>query len=232
MWGEILVVVLGVLYLRKIPGIPFYKKLFIYYLFGILLVDLSGYYVAVAYFTDYKWFGFVKNTVWERNYWLFNAVNPISFLIFLWFFIAQLDSERIKRWLKIATVLFLTGCIISNIFSGDYFTAYVAFTYIVGSILLSVCIACYLIQILRNEQIVDFHKSLSFYVALGALFWHLGFTPMFIYNRYNIMESSPLFLEIYKITLSILNLIMYGSFAVGFLIEMKTFRKSGKIVGT
>ena len=231
-WGEILVAVLGLLYLRKVPSVPFYKKLFVYYLCGMLLVDLSGYYVAIAYFTDYRWFGFVENTVWDRNYWLFNAVNPISFLVFLWFFIAQLKSKRIRQWFKIATALFLIGCVIFNIISGDYFTSYIPFTYIAGSILLAICIAFYFIQVLQSDQIIDFYKTLSFYVAFGALLWHLGFTPMFIYNNYNIMESTPVFLEIYKITLSILNFIMYGSFAAGFIIEMRTFKKSGKVISS
>lgn len=222
----IIAAITGWVYLRKVPDVPFYKKFFIYYLWVILLVDLLGYYVAVAYYTDYRVFGFIKDTVLERNYWLFNAAYPLTFIPYLWFFVAQLKSKDLQRWFKIGAGLYLILAVVFNITSGDYFTSYVSFHLIAGSILLAISIASYFIQILNSDQIINFYKTLSFYVGVGALLWHLGYTPLYILNRYNIMESSPDFLEVYKIMLSIFNLLLYSCFTIGFLVEMRHFKKS------
>ncbi|AVR46973.1 hypothetical protein C7S20_17885 [Christiangramia fulva] len=227
---EFLAALAAFIYFRRVKNIPLYKKIFIFYLCAMFLIDVLGYYVAVAYYSDYQIFGFTKGTVFERNYWLFNAVKPFAVLVYLQFFIFQIRSSKLRKILTWAAVVFFLSSLLYLIFSGEFFTAYAAFTPLAGSILLSITIACYLIEMLTSETILYFFKSLSFYVAVGALIWHLVFTPMFIYNKLNIMNSSPQFVKIYLMTLGILNFFMYSVFVLGFLVEMRSREKEGYVV--
>lgn len=218
---ELLAAIAAVVYLKRVKEIPLYKRIFIFYLCGIFVIDVLGYYAAVAYYSDYRLFSFAKDSVFRQNYWMFNAVKPFAYLVYLQFFILQIRSQRLRKLLTWASAVFLISSLLNLIFSGEYFTAYITYTPLAGSILLSVCIACYLFDMITSDKILHFFKSLSFYVAVGALIWHLVFTPMFIYNKFNIMNSSPDFVKVYLMTLGLLNFYMYSLFVIGFFIEMK-----------
>lgn len=218
---ELLAATAAIIYLKRVKAIPLYKRIFIFYLCAMFVIDVLGYYAAVAYYSDYRLFAFAKDTVFRQNYWIFNAVKPFAYLVYLQFFIFQVRSRKLRKILGWAAAVFLVFSLYNLIFSGEYFIAYVTLIPLVGSILLSITIACYLFDMLTSNKILAFFKSLTFYVATGALIWHLVFTPMFIYNKFNIMSSSPEFVEVYLMTLGILNFFMYSLFVVGFFVEMK-----------
>lgn len=222
----------GIIYLKKNPVAPTIFRMFVYYLCLTAIIDILGTYNAMAYYSDYRIFGFVKDTVWQSNYWLYNSFKTFSFLVYFVFFISQLNSDRSRQWLYMASAVFFISAWINLIVSGKFFVAYAAYTPIVGSVFLSICIAFYLFEILKSDRILNFYKSLSFYVAVGAILWHLTFTPMFIYNNYKVMGSSPEFFKIYLLVLSVLNFVMYGLFTLGFIIEIKKMRRLSPITKT
>lgn len=228
---ELLAAIAAVIYYKRVKSIPLYKKIFIFYLCAIFVIDVSGYYAAVAYYSDYRLFSFAKDSVFRQNYWMFNTVKPFAYLVYLQFFIFQIRSQRLQKILSWAAAVFLIISLLNLILSGEYFTAYITLTPLAGSILLSICIGCYLFNMITSDKILQFFKSLSFYVAAGALIWHLVFTPMFIYNKINIMNSTPDFVKVYLMTLGLLNFYMYSLFVTGFFIEMK-YEKRKYVVET
>ncbi len=221
---EFLAAMAALIYLKKVEGIPLFKKIFIYYLCAMFLVDVLGYYVAIAYYSDYRIFGFTKGTVFQQNYWLFNVVKPFAMLVYIQFFVAQLRSPLLKKLLTWTAGVFLVSSILNLILSGEFFVGYISFTPVAGSIILAITIGCYLFEMLTGERILYFFKLLSFFVAIGALIWHLVFTPMFVFNKFSIMSSTPQFVKVYLLTLGLLNFFMYTMFVFGFFIEMKNKR--------
>lgn len=189
--------------------------MFVWFLWSVFIVDLIGFYAAFTYFNNYRIFGFIKGTVFENNYWLFNSFKIISFSVYIFFFIKQLYSLSKKRILSITLVFFVLSAIINLIFSNAFFTSYITYTTIWGTFLLLICIGLYFFEILNSDRIIRFYRSLPFYIAIGALIWHLCVTPLFIYSNFFQIQS-PDFVHIYGITLGILNWIMYGSYIVGF----------------
>lgn len=222
---ELLAAMAGTIYLRKVPKVPTLYKYFVYYLWITFIVDVSGAYLLVAYYEWKALLKLIEGTIFYRNYWLFNPMKIFSLSFYCLFFILQLESERSKKILSWLVGLFFISAWINLIVSGKFFIAYAAYTPIVGSILLSICIAFYLLEMLNGDKILNFYKNLTFYVAVGALLWHLTFTPMFIYNNYKIMGSSAEFLKVYLFILGVLNFVMYGLYTVGFIVEIKNSKR-------
>lgn len=182
-------------------------------------------YNLIAYYSDYTFLGFIKDTPFRRNYWLYNSVKPLAFLVYYVFFISQLRSKKTRKILYWLSGIFVVTSYLYIILSGSYFVRFVIYTPLVGALILFICIALYLLQMIRSESILSFHKNLSFYVAVGALIWHLGFTPMFLYNKIAVMNSTPQFVEVYFTILGFLNFVMYGFYTLGFIIEIRKNRQ-------
>lgn len=217
MW-EFIAALAGGYYLLKAHSIPLINKIFVWFLWLTLLVDTSGFYNVAAYYSDYEYFSFIKGTKFVHTYWLFNPYHLIAYVAFQSFFITQINSEKLRKRLWIITVAFTLAAILNLILSGIFFTSYSAFTAICGTVILVLWIGLFFYQILRSQRILNFYKDLAFYIAIGALIWHVSITPLFIYNKFGIMNTSPEFVNFYKILLSVMNAFMYLSFAAGFLI--------------
>lgn len=225
---ELIAAVAGAYYLLKVSDPPFINKVFVWFIWFTLFIDVAGFYALAAYYSGYEWFGFVKGTNYAQNYWMYNAFKLLSFVVYLSVFTTQINSSRIRKLLWGTIGVFSIVSISNFIFSGQYFKAYMAFTVVGGTILLLIYIGIYFYQILKSNRILNFYKELSFYIAIGALLWHLSITPLFIFNKYVIMSSSPDFVQIYLKILTLMNFLMYGIFSFGFIILSKKERQISK----
>ena len=227
---EFIAALAGAYYLIKAKSIPLIHRIFVWFLWFTLLVDTSGFYNIVAYYSDYEYFSFIKGTSFVHTYWLFNPYHLIAYVVFQSFIVTQINSGKLRKILWVIIILFTISAIFNLIFSGIYFNSYSAFTAIGGTIILVVYIGMFFYQILRSNRILDFYKDLAFYIAIGALIWHVSITPLFIYNKFGIMNTSPEFVNLYKILLSVMNAFMYGAFATGFLFVTQKRRSSKRII--
>ena len=219
----------GGYYLFRARNIPLIHRIFVWFLWLTLLVDTSGFYNVAAYYSDYEYFSFIKDTRFVHTYWLFNPYHLIAYVAFQSFFIAQINSEKLRKILWVILIVFIISAILNLILSGIFFTSYSAFTAIGGTVILVFLIGLFFYQILRSNRILNFYKDLAFYIAIGALIWHVSITPLFIYNKFGIMNTSPEFVNFYKILLSVMNAFMYGSFTAGFIIVSQKRRSLKRI---
>jgi len=207
----------GTIYLAKVNNIPLINRIFVWFLWLTLVVDLIGFYSLLGYYSDYKHFGFINGTKYVQNYWLYNIFKTVAFLFYFHYFIFQLKSPRLRKFMLWIAWLYFIAAWINYFFFIDIFLGYSIFTAIGGTFILLLIIGSYLYQIIRSNKIVDFYRELPFYVAIGTLLWHITITPLFIYNQLGIMHSSADFVSMYLRILTIMNIIMYGFFALGFL---------------
>lgn len=207
----------GIIYLAKVKNVPLINRIFVWFLWFTLFVDLSGFYSLIAYYSDYRYFSFVNGTKFVQNYWLYNIFKTVAFIFYFYFFIFQLKSTRLRKIMLWITWIFFISAWINYYFFMDIFMGYSLYTAIGGTFILLTLIGLYLYQIIRSNEILDFYRELPFYVATGALLWHITITPLFIFNQLGIMYSSEDFVRVYLKILTIMNFIMYGFFAVGFL---------------
>lgn len=207
----------GTYYLNQITQPPLELKVFVYYLWLIVVVEILGLYTVYAYFASNAFSDFIEETPFRRNYWLYNTFNLISYLVFFQYFIRQLRSLLLTRIFKTLGLLFFITATFNLVFSGIFFEAYSAYTSILGTLILVLLILLYSYELLRSYRILEFYKDISFYISIGAMVWHLCATPLFIYSKYFSLQS-PDFVFLHTWVLRLANIVLYGAMIIGFII--------------
>ncbi len=220
-WGAALA---GTLYLKKVKNYIKEIRLFVIYLWFVVFVEFVGLYPSVAYFSDYKIFPFVEDTLFERNYWWYNCYNIIKYYIIYRFFTSQFDNDKTRNILYVISLLLIATFIVNFFISGSFWLSYSAYVTIVGSVYLLILILLYHISLLKSNKILAINKSIEFYISIGLLVWHISGTPLFIYNRYFSLENSE-FIEFHGFFLEMLNVFLYGIMILGFLVCAKLNRE-------
>lgn len=215
---EFLAAVAGSYYLFKTPHTQKIIRLFVYFLWLTVFVEIVGLYTVYAYFSDYKNLEFLRDSPFERNYWLYNSFNVLSSTMYFFLFILQLKSFKVRRVLTLVVFIFQVTVIIDLIYSGIFFIAYSAYASVGGTLIMVICIMAYYYEMLKSDKILHFYKNLVFYVSIGVLIWYLVVTPLFIYSKYFTM-ASPDFVEMYGLIIIVSNVFMYGMFITGFIIS-------------
>ena len=199
-------------------------KILVGFLWFSFIVDLAGFYPAYAYFTNYESLGFIKDTPFERNYWLFNIRNIVEYLVFVFYFLSQLNPSTYKTFVKPVALGMVPVMIINLMFSDVFFKAYSQLTTLTTTFIYLLLIFRYFYEVLQNDKIMNFYKFVTFYIALGLMLWHLCITPLSLYSIY-FKAVNVEFIDLYRIVLLSMNTILYGSLIFGFI--YCSFRKDG-----
>ena len=78
---ELLAATAGTYYLKKNTEASNSTFYLVYFLWFTFILEVIAIYSPIAYFTDCEYFGFVYDTVFERNIWLYNIYSLISFYL-------------------------------------------------------------------------------------------------------------------------------------------------------
>lgn len=192
------------------------------YLWLVVFVEIIGLYPVINYFTDFRAFPFVKDTIFERNFWWYNSYAIIKNFVLCYYFILQLNSRRMRKILLGLTIFFTFGAIL-NIFTRVFFEAISPYSSIGGTLILTITIFLYYFEILSSNRILLFYRIPAFYFSVGLLIWHLIVTPLFIYSYYFTLKS-PEFVALHSNVLRVANVLLYSLFILGWIVNMK-FKK-------
>ena len=193
-------------------------RYFVWFLWLTVFVEVIATYAGLAYYTDYKYFSFIKGTPFAGNYWLYNIYSIIAFTVYICFFSFHLRSEKWKKGFSITTIIFILSSILYLFITDVYFKAHSIFTFFLGSLIVLVSIGVFYWELLKSDEILAIKKSIHFYISVGALVYHLGFVPLVIYSRYYNIAKSPEFVEIYIFILYGINYFLYSLYTLGFII--------------
>lgn len=214
---ELLAFLVGIFYYRKNKSKPtFYLVAFLGLTF---LVEAFGWY---GLFMEYGYFSFWKDTPFEKNLWLYNLYGIISFFFYITYFKWYLKSKNSIRWLNMLTGVFIGASLIELIFIKGLFAVSLPITNISGTLLVFFSISLYYLELLKSEKILLVHKSLPFYISVGALLFHLCTTPLFIYGSYYSNSIDPAFVSLYRQIIFGTNYLLYSIYIAGFLICYRT----------
>ena len=114
----------GLYFLKKCPNTHKSNKYLVYFLWFTVFVEVVGVYAPFAYFTNYEYFAFVKDTVYKDNYWWYNMYFLISFSFFIYYFNSFLVSSKIKKGIKYLIVLYIISGTINLMISDIFFIGY------------------------------------------------------------------------------------------------------------
>lgn len=225
---ELTAAISGSVCLFKNPNPPVSYRLFTYFLWLVVWVEILGLYPVIAYVTDYEVFGFTEGSNFERNWWLYNIFKIVQYYFYYSFFRMQIQSKRRKRIIKHITAFYVISAIISVFVLEGFFKSISAYIYIVGAFGLLICIGLYLMELLNSSRILDSFGELPFYMAAGLMIWTLTVMPVFIYSTY-VNSENPAFVSVYYGSLRLANLLLYLLYALAFYIDYRSLKVKGKI---
>ncbi|GAA4272577.1 hypothetical protein GCM10022258_18710 [Aquimarina gracilis] len=215
---ELMAAIVGSFYIKKYrEDKP--SRYFVYFLWLTFFIELFGVLPALMYYGGF--FPFLKGTFLEENHWLYNIFFIFNFSFYVYYFYLNYKVKDFKLFMKILTILYVITSIINLIFTDIYFVGVSAYTYIVGTIVLFIGGILYLYEMLQSDKILTFYKTIPFYVAVGAIIFHLAVTPLFIYSQYYDVDRSPYFVDVRKIILNSAIIFLYTCYTIGFIVCLK-----------
>jgi len=217
---EIIAAVTGLLLLKK------YKHtvaiFFIYFLCYAVFVDNFGSYVRyVENYDSLHWVSkILKNTVFEKNYWWYQIFWTIGSPLFFSFYFFKISvNKKIKITIKTLAIAFASISLLlvfiywELLFKGD-----IKVINILSLLLILYLVASYCFELLKSDKILNFYKSISFYISVGILVFWITITPVTFYEVYfseNDWEFVFLKWQIFIFAI----LFMYITFTIGLIVS-------------
>lgn len=209
--------------LAAVAGLYYFKKnptnkaagMFAYFLLLTYLVEAIGLFPAMIYWNEAL--HFLKDGFFYKNYWLYNPYLIVSFVVYLTFFRKNIQNERVSKFLKKIIIVYAIASALILMFTDVYLETTSTFTYVTGSILLLAFIFYYYFEMLLSERILQIKRDISFFISIGAVVHFLTTTPIFIYFAY-FTERSPDFVKLSSAVMIVMNIFMYTTYTLGFLL--------------
>jgi len=226
---EISVAISGSFFLYKNPNTSIINRYLVYFLWFTFFTEMIGKYAAIAYFTNYEYLGFIKDTVFERSFWLYNIYTIISFSFFGYYFITLLHSDKLKKKFLFINILYLIVGVINLIVSDIFFKGNSVYTSIAGTILFLSIIIFFYFDLLQSDIILDIKKHLPIYISIGVLVYFLCLTPLDIFSQYY-KTANKIYVKLRSNIFLFANIFMYSTFIIGFLVCAKGTQDKKEII--
>lgn len=195
-------------------------RLFVRFLWSVLIIDVMGGYAALAYFDNYEHFGFLKDTLFVRNEWYYNIAEVYFISIYTFLIREQLSGLKSRHLLKWSIIVYIVLSIINMFLNGNFFTGDMMLNDMVGAFLILFSVFLYFFEMMMSEKVLSFYKKLFFYVAISISISYLIRVPISIYEAY-VTESNENFLELFYALVRYSNIFMYSMFTFGFYIDYR-----------
>ncbi len=226
---EISVAISGSYFLYKNPNTSIINRYLVYFLWFTFFTEMIGKYAAIAYFTNYEYLGFIKDTVFERSFWLYNIYTIISFSFFGYYFTTLLHSDKLKKKFLFINILYLIVGVINLIVSDIFFKGNSVYTSIAGTILFLSIIIFFYFDLLQSDIILDIKKHLPIYISIGVLVYFLCLTPLDIFSQYY-KTANKIYVKLRSNIFLFANIFMYSTFIIGFLVCAKGTQDKKEII--
>ena len=220
-FAEIIAASSGLYYTRRRPNDKI-GRMFVWFLWITVGVELIGMYAPIAYFSDYKIFGFVKDTLFRSNEWWYNLYIIFSYLFYTYFFYSLIVSPKAKRVLRSFLLLYLVSAPIYLLFYDGYFDSMSPYSVLAGTfmVLLAIFMFCY--ELLQSDRLLSLKTYLPFYVVVGLLVFTLTNTPTdLLMSYFNLETGNEYFVQARSKLLMFSNLFMYLTYSLGFIVCSK-----------
>ena len=213
--SEVLSALIGIYYISKYQT-PSVVRYFVYFLCLNVVVELFGNLPFVIEGSQYL--SFLKGTFVEYNAWMYNSFTIVSYWFYISFFKWNLTNLRFKQVLNILTIVFLVISISYLLVTDVFFKSHTAFPMIFGTLIVVTSVFFYFFEMLKSEKILEFNNNLIFYIAIGAIVFHLCVPPLFIYSSFYSRKISIEFVKIRQIILYSTIIFTYTCYIIGFAI--------------
>ena len=212
---EALAALTGVFFFNKYKNTS--AKFFIYFLIYLTVCDTLSWYTRLV-FPD-KALNFLMGTIIEKNYWWSTFYWKIGAVMFFSFYYSKiLKTKAFKDIIKYSSYSFFIFSIIYILFHWEaFFVSFFPIISVLGAIIVFLCTVFYFIEILQNDKILTFYKSLNFYISAAIFIWWLIITPLVFYDNYTayvigIYNGDLNYIKLRRFIYLSANIIMYSTF--------------------
>lgn len=203
--------IIGVLNYKKYKGTIVTK--FIYFLVFIVFIELIANYPRyLIYFNKYY---LLDGFLIKRNYWWYTITWTIGSALFFSYYYQKLIKTKVLKYI-LRSLFWLMVSIILITLIVDYkqlFSSFPIVFEISCFLVIVLSVICYFIEILQSDNILNFYKSINFYVSSAILFWWLIITPLIFYEVYYSTSDWDYMILKWQIKL-FANFVMYLTFSV------------------
>jgi hypothetical protein len=213
-----LAAIIGLFSLRKFKKT--HSKFFIWFLVYVFFLEIFAAYPT--YLANYKILSpineFINDSGFKQNYWFYTIFWSIGGILFYSYYYQKvLRNKTFLKILKYATYVFLICSIVFIAFNmHTFFNSTIPFIDIIGAVIIFLCASFYFIEILRNEKILNYWKSLDFYISIVIFIWWLLTTPVVFYESYIASNDWDFILLRFQLFL-LANIFMYLTFVFALL---------------
>jgi hypothetical protein len=150
-------------------------------------------------------------TIILTNTWF--ILNTIFYLIFYFKKVTSLGKKKIIKGLIAFFILYN----LLMLFFMNYTREYFVYSWINGQILVVLATMIYYADVLKSNEILDFQKSIFFWISIGVLIFNIGLLPVFVIGELIDWQG------IFRYIIFILNIILSLCFITGFIVSKKEF---------
>ena len=205
---EAMSAITGLFFFRKYKNSI--SKYFIYFLVFLSIGDSFNLYTKLI--RNQGFLSFLEGSVLEKNYWwstLYWKIGAILFFIF--YYRKILKTEIYRKILKHSGLAFLLVSIVHIIINWEYFfSRFFPIISIMGAIIIFMCTVFYFIEVLKDERILTFYKSINFYISSAIFIWWLIITPIVFYDIYGEYRDT-VYINLRRLIYLSANIIMYST---------------------
>lgn len=150
----------------------------------------------------------VGSFIGSKNLYIYNIFTILTISFYLFWFYQILKNKRLIKGLSLVFLLTIGYSIIKERFWTDLWTI----PFIPNSIIIIICATLFFNNFLNSEKAINYTGSQQFWIVTGILIFYIGFLPMAL--TWDMIDRNAL---PFRLVLTILNLILYGSFIKSFL---------------
>ncbi|WP_417362840.1 hypothetical protein [Galbibacter sp.] len=193
---------------------------FLWFTFLIELLNLLP--TATLFYPQWNFLKLMRYLLPENlitsSIWVGSLYSIISFYVYLWYYRSILRYRKAAKAVNACIVIYSILVIHSLLHYQDLLTSWLQPHMFAGVVFTVVAICFYFMTILKSDKILSFYKTLPFWITIGILFFNLVTMPIFIFAKQLSFSAS-----IYVYILVISNYVMYGCFAIGFIVSVKYY---------
>ncbi len=199
------------------------NRYFLYLLLLTLTTEFIAYIPVYCYFhkeTSISLFlkEFVPENLLARNYWVYNLFRILTFYIYLLYFFNYFKQRKDKVIICGLLLIYSIGIGIEFIIdSNSLFEGNQMIIRIFGSFGILIGAILYFGEVFNSDKVLKIYKDLAFWLIIGSVFYYLLTIPIMMFGKF-----FQRFQEVYVTILFLSNIILYGSFIIGFIINAKT----------
>lgn len=179
---EFLAAIVGVFCFKKYNQSK--AKYFIIFLIAIAFSDLFNVYTTFVH--PNKTLSFLIGTKFEKNHWWTTLYWNVGAILFYVFYYNQVLKKQIfKNIVKYTGFAFFIFSVVYIVLNWEkLFNQFFVVLHILGAFIVFLCSIFYFLEVLMNDKIITFYKSINFYITVAIFIWWLVITPLAFYDIY------------------------------------------------